>query len=580
MNDPSPQPGSRLPAWLALAGVLAVALAVRLPGFTWGLPDSTHLFSYHPDEYHSLRGLLSLVLAGDLNPHFFNYGSLYLYLVAAAALLLHPGAALTAWAEQIATGQAQPLLRSWTLDARLLSLAASLATVYVVYLLGLRLFAGRAAWCIPMRRDTSPAVRALALTAAGLAALAPLSSLTARYGTVDSTQTLFTCLSLYFSVLLFTRPTWKTAAWAGVCAGLAASTKYNGALVLVASLLASLLAPAPQKPPPPPEKGRRRPARPAAEESPAPPGLASVFCRWSATIAGAVVAFLVTSPYTLLAWREATEGILFELRHIGQGENLAVLADPSGFLFHLRHLLAPGLGLPVLLAVAGTVWVLAQRRREWYPLLLFAAVWFVMIALAQVRYPRYELPLLAPLALLAAAPLTSLVRGRRLYQGALAAGALLALFWCGQLALGLPGPRPQDRALAQLLQASSPDRAVGFVEIPWFADPPVNFCNGGAGLSTVGLWRSYAREARPVVVTDLRSVASAGSPLPFFVTTDFGLGSLLRANDMGASQFVLGLARQYRATELGGVPLSLVPWSLGPDWRYPWPRLDLWQPKE
>ncbi len=576
MTDPSAQPVHPLPAWLVPAGLVALALVVRLPGFTWGLPDSTHLFSYHPDEYHSLRGLLSLVLAGDLNPHFFNYGSLYLYLVAAAVMLLHPDAALTPWAEQIATGHAGPLLRTWTLDARLVSLAASLATVYVVYLLALRLQSG----------GERPTLRALggATGSAALVALAPLASLTARYGTVDSTQSLFLCLSLYFCVLLFTRPTWKTVAWAGICAGLAASTKYNGVVVLVAPLLASLLAPAPVAPAAPQRKRQRQGAPPHTGETSAPrgPRPTEVLCRWAAALTGAALAFVVTSPYTFLAWQEASEGILFELRHMGQGEQLAVLADPSGFLFHLQHLLAPGLGLPVLLAVAGAIWVVGQRRREWYPLLLFAVVWFVMIGLAQVRYPRYELPLIAPLALLAAAPLGSLVRGRRVYQGVLAGGALLALFWCGQVALGLRGPRPQDQALSQLLQASSPTQAIGFVEAPWFADPPVNYCNGGAALGSVPLWRSYGRELRPVVVNpSLRSDPASGEPSsPFFVTTDFGLGALLRADDVNASQFVLGLATQYRATEVGGTPFALVPWPLGPDWRYPWPRIDLWQHKE
>ena len=207
MRDSAAQPARPLPSWLVPAALVGVALAVRLPGFTWGLPDSTHLFSYHPDEYHSLRGLFSLVLAGDLNPHFFNYGSLYLYLVIVAVLLLHPGAALTAWAEQMLSGQAQPLLREWTLDARLVSLVASLATVYVVYLLARRL---------AEPAEASPAGRRGAalfpVAAAGLMALAPLAALTARYGTVDATQTLFICLALYFSMLLFTRGNWRTAA--------------------------------------------------------------------------------------------------------------------------------------------------------------------------------------------------------------------------------------------------------------------------------------------------------------------------------------------------------------------------------
>jgi 4-amino-4-deoxy-L-arabinose transferase-like glycosyltransferase len=506
--------------------------------------------------------LFSVILLGDLNPHFFNYGSLYLYLVTLAVLLLHPGASLTAWGQQILSGQAEPLLRSWTLEARIVSLVASLATVYVVYLLGWRL-----------------AGRTVALTAAALVALAPLASLTARYGTVDPTQALFLCLALYFSVLLFTRPTVRTALGAGVCAGLAASTKYNGMVVLVAPLLAVVLAPG-AVPAASAALGRGKRKR-RAGETPALPGRGAARVRalqCLAILAGAVLAFSLTSPYTFLAWGEARQGILFEFQHARGGEQLAVLADPSGFLFHLKHLLAPGLGLPVLLAVVGTVWVLARRRREWYPLVLFAALWFVMIGLAQTRYPRYELPLIAPLALLAAAPLAELTRGRWAYQAALALGALLALFWCGQLALGLQGPRPQDQALAYLLAHSRPRDTVGFTEAPWFADPPVDYCNGGEGIGSTPLWRGYRREARPVYA-DAR--LPIGFRLPWFVTTDFSVNDAVRAGDLDKTNLLLGVARTYRtALSVGGVPLALVPWPLGPDWRYPWPRIDVWQYKQ
>lgn len=568
MRDQPPQPARPLSAWALLAGLVALALAVRLPGLTWGLPDSTHLFSYHPDEYHSLRGLFSFVLAGDLNPHFFNYGSLYLYLVLAAVMLLHPGAALTGWAEQIVTGQAGPLLREWTLDARLVSLIASVATVYVVGRMGQVHFS-------QMKSVSAP------FLAAALFALAPLSALTARYGTVDATQTLFLCLALYFSVLLFTRPTWKTALWAGVCAGLAASTKYNGGVVVVAPLLAAIWAPGREKPPAAPEKGKKGRPKRSTGETPVPPELGLVARRWAAVLAGAVVAFFVTSPYTFLAWDEARAGLGFELEHMRQGESLAVLADPSAFLFHVKHLLAPGLGLPVLLAMGGAIEVVARRRREWYPLLVFALVWVAVISLAKVRYPRYELPLLAPLVLLAVAPLEGLVRGRRLYQGLLALSGLLMLFWCGQIGLGLQGPRPQDRALAYLLQASQPSQAVGFTETPWYADPPVNYCNGGRVICHLPLWRQYAREVRPTVTTGWRLPQASAEAVPaFFITTDFGLGQAIRAGDVQASQLLLDLATEYQnvAAE-GGAPLALVPWPLGPDWRYPWPRIEVWQHK-
>ncbi|MCX7600176.1 MAG: hypothetical protein N2512_15110, partial [Armatimonadetes bacterium] len=155
-----------------LVALIAVALAVRLPGLRWGLPGPTHLFSYHPDEFHSLRGVLSLS-QGDLNPHFFNYGCLYLYLVEAACVLAHPSLVLGLSPESLPVA-----LRAWTLDARVVSLLASLATVAVVAVGAEVLCAGAGVW-------------------AGLAlAFMPLHALHARYATVDGTMAFWVACAL------------------------------------------------------------------------------------------------------------------------------------------------------------------------------------------------------------------------------------------------------------------------------------------------------------------------------------------------------------------------------------------------
>ncbi len=543
MPTTAPQPG-RFPPSLLPALVCGLALALRLPGLTWGLPDPTHLFSYHPDEYHSLRGLLSLVLAGDLNPHFFNYGSLYLYLVIVAVLLLHPGAALSAWGEQILTGQAGPLLRAWTLDARLVSVLTSVLTVYAVYLLGRRLM------------DHGGG-----LSSALLLAVVPLAVLLAHYGTVEATQALFITLSLYFCVLLFDRPGGRVLVWAGACAGLAASAKYNGGLVLVAPLLAAVLAPEPE--------GRRR-------------TVVGVAGRIAVVLGSAALAFALTSPYTFLAWGEAQRDLAFEIRHMRLGEGLPLVADPSGFSYHLRHLLAPGLGPALLLAMAGAGWVVYRRERRWYPLLLFAVLWLITISLAKVRYPRYELALLPPLVLLAVAPLGFLRRGRRAWGIALGICLVAALGWSVQVSRGLQGPRPQDLAREHLLRVTQPGQSVGYVNDPWFADPPVDYLNGGTVLRSLPLWRGYLRPEREAVVSGLgMPTGPAGETPKAFVTTDFAVGEGLRAGDAATVEFMSRLAAQYGPgnpeAAFGGPPLSLVPWPLGPDWRYPWPQVLIWQ---
>ena len=66
-------------------GLVALAAAVRLVGISWGLPDSTHFFSYHPDEFDTAGRVLRIYETGNWDPEFFAYGSFYLYLTTVLA---------------------------------------------------------------------------------------------------------------------------------------------------------------------------------------------------------------------------------------------------------------------------------------------------------------------------------------------------------------------------------------------------------------------------------------------------------------------------------------------------------------
>jgi hypothetical protein len=62
--------------------LFVVAFGIRFVGLGWGLPNARHAFSYHPDEWLVLAVSYFNVnpYAGDWLPHFYNYGSLPLYL--------------------------------------------------------------------------------------------------------------------------------------------------------------------------------------------------------------------------------------------------------------------------------------------------------------------------------------------------------------------------------------------------------------------------------------------------------------------------------------------------------------------
>jgi len=516
-------------------GLVVMATALRLWGLKWGLPDATHLFSYHPDEYHSLRGLLSLAIYGDLNPHFFNYGSLYLYLVAAAGVIAHPRVLLSL------TDQSFPeALRVWTLDARVVSVIAGVVTVLVIYLLA------RLIW------GTRPAT-----LSALLLALVPLHVLNSHYGTVDVTQALFITLALLFSLRLMRSGRWQDCAWAGAMTGLAASAKYNGIAVVIAPLAAVLLA-----------------------------GGGAERARWHLGVGKkilivlgcALLAFALTSPFTFLAWSEAKADIAYELEHMRIGEPWEVAAEPSALLFHAKNLLIPGAGPVAVLAVIGVVMAFTRRRRELLPIALFAIVWTVMIGTAQVRYARYEVSLLPALIILGTVPIAGLLSGRRWHRGGgyvLAALCLVpAVYWSVQTCAGLAQLDPRGDALETIRRITPEDANIGLVREPWFDVPPVDYCNGGRILRQN--FRMYQRAVRPLVITDLDQVRLEAERPHTFILSGFNTRARLRAGDEEAVRFILALLGSYKRSHWhGGLPLQYVPWELGSDWLYPWPEIQI-----
>jgi len=553
-HEQTPQAGRHAArAWrvLGIALVLAVAVALRAVGLTWGLPDQTHLFSYHPDEFHSLRGAFSMAL-GDLNPHFFNYGSLYLYLVGAAASLRDP-ALFRAIADAVPGSPLLPAaIRHWTLDARIVTLVLSVATVAVVSGIARRIWGHREG-----------------LAAALLLALAPLHVLQSHYGTVDVPGAFFAALALYFAVAMLDEPSWRNVVWAGAAVGLAASVKYSGGVTIVAPLTAWAIA--------------RARGGGSAQRPPWPTLLA--------VPAVAAAAFALTSPFTLIDWPNAWRDISFEVHHMRAGDDPAMLAIyPGGWSFHLSTL-ARGTGFIMLAAaLVGLAAALAARRRALWPLLAFGLVSFATIGGAQVRYARYAMPLLPVVAVLAAGvisdDLIAAVRGR-VHAWVMAAGVAVVMVG-SVLAAGMMDHRmlwelaavdARAESLTVLRARVPSEGSIGLITEPWFSHPPVDYCNGGMALRRNPLWASYRSPIRNLAILGLDADALREQAPDAVVLTGFEIAARRTAGDPRAQEFMNALS------ELRYRPISRprgMAWAwaarrpLAQDWLYPFPWIEVW----
>jgi hypothetical protein len=393
-----------------LVAVLVLALALRLKGVGWGLP-----FSFVNADESVVVPKAFGVVRGGLNPQFFYYPSLFFYLVGGVYLLAAP----VLWAVQhvnpLAVGSFVVDPGPYFLLARLLSVAAGTASVYLLYRLGREAF-GRPA----------------GLVAALFLAVAPLHVAYSHMAVTDITATALSLLA-FLLLLQAARGGGRRRLIAGaVAAGLATSTKYNlGALVLPATVAAVYACRG--------EVGRRVAAGGRA---------ALLWPRLLVTrvYAPMLLAFLVGSPFIVLDPGHFLHDFVRQNRIMDRGwlgfENVG-----NGFWYNLDVNLGGTLGVVlVVLAIAGLAWALWRHTTVDLLLAPYALAYFVYISTWKELADRYLLPILPLLLLLAVRLCLELVDLRPAARRVVAPAVALVL--AAALVAPLAGSIAFDRGLS------------------------------------------------------------------------------------------------------------------------------------
>ena len=182
------------------------ALALRLWGIRWGLPNADHTFSYHTDETVVLLSSLQVhPLLLLLDPGHYAYGCL---VPIANGLVLDLGT----WTGLVTP---RPESASALLACRLVTAVLGAATCGVLFATGKRLW------------GTSAGV-----VAGALYAVVPLAVQHAHFATVDVHATFWISLCLLQTSKILTGESKHALLWAGVFAGLSAAAKYNAGVVI------------------------------------------------------------------------------------------------------------------------------------------------------------------------------------------------------------------------------------------------------------------------------------------------------------------------------------------------------------
>ena len=338
--------------WLTL--IVVIAAVLRFVPIWFGLPYP----QARPDEEVALGKAVD-VLHGHLNPQFFHWPSLTFYVLAGVL-----GAAAGVRELLGADGEAQFAERA--LIARGLIALAGTTTVVILFRLSQRI-----------------AGDVVALLAAAFLAVAVLHVRESHFAMTDvlMTMLLWTSLALILRGVEAGEPraAIRWCAAAGLAGGLATSTKYSAAAVVVAMAAAQALW------------------------WMARPSLVLSWRTWLPSLAfGATMAagFLIGTPYALFDAGTFVRDLLFDFTHLSEGHTGGSLG--RGWIYHATRSLPYGVGwAATAAALVGIVPLVRDHARAAFVLGTFAVAFYAAIGSGYTVFFRYVLPLVPFICLLA-----------------------------------------------------------------------------------------------------------------------------------------------------------------------------------
>ena len=404
----SGNPPGRALFLILLLAILALAFVLRCWGVFHDLP-----YILHPDEPFNINVVQRMYVHGTMNPHFFHYPSVFYsvnWFVAEAYFGLRELLTGAHWQPPpmviLALGTTKALDVEGVILFRCVTLAVGMFALLMCYWVGAKAYDRR-----------------VGLLAMLLLAVSPIVAADCRHLTPDTYLLLSVLLAIWAALDVAQSGSWRSYLVAGAAVGLAAATKYNGAIVALCLV--------------------------AAHYSRV--GLSLL--QWQRLCAGAVcsvLAFVLCTPFVLIDYAEFSRaGALFQFEHYSGGH---AGMEGGSVEFYLRALWISS-GIAGILALLRLLPVRRERNPAELVLAAGAIPYFVFICLFNVRNERTLQPVLPCIALLAAAFVFEL-RNRLLLRPVVSTGLRRLLL----LALGLALTfAPLRLALQQAVASTTPD---------------------------------------------------------------------------------------------------------------------------
>lgn len=361
---------------ILLVLIVLAGLGVRFYGLGWGLP-----YHFHSDEFllaantEKLRTASSVARLIGGESKFLLYPPVLMFLnigLVSASTLFHP------------FSHSDPAsLTLFYLLARGIAAGFGLATVLMLYFLGLRLYS-----------------RIAGLLAAFFLAFTVLHVRDSHFFCTDVPLTFFLVLILYLCVDIVEKKNQKAYLLAGIVTGIALATKQTALLVIPVILVAHLVSIWEGRGHSLQERWLALRSRPSLKKLAIVLGITAL-------------AFLIANPFVVM------NPAKFLARSIETFEYVKGVNQPqwtfqftgatAGYWF--TNLLYYGMGPALeIVCLLGVLWALGKRKWTDGLVLLFLAIYFVIFGFGYMKFIRYAIPLLPFLCLLGARFATELYK--------------------------------------------------------------------------------------------------------------------------------------------------------------------------
>lgn len=344
---------------LTMLIILVLACVVRFWGIGFGLPNT----ECRPDETIIINFAMEFGKC-DLNPHFFDYPTFYMYILFCFYILYFLiGMAFGRYNslyDFIAEYSVSP--DNFYLLNRFLVVILGVATVFVLYKVASYLFNKKTA-----------VISSLFLS------LAYLHVRNSHFGKVDIPATFFIMCSMAFIIKSYGQSTLKNYLWAGVLAGLATSVKYNAVILLFPMLVVHHFNVFNKK-----------------------YKIAKIFAdkRILFFIIAGASAFFISSPFILLDFRQFVSDFSRVLNVVPHSFGIDL---GWGWWYHFRFSLFYGLGWSLLLAsLLGVFVVMRINIRKAAILCSFPVIHYILFGAFRTVFLRYMIPVIPFLCITAA----------------------------------------------------------------------------------------------------------------------------------------------------------------------------------